>query len=555
METSLCIPPLFSPTMVQDDSESSDSDNQEQPPPPPKSKPRRTRDDVSGNKTFDSRTRTSRRPSERQDNINKENLQTTEQKLLKAQKDLEKAKRQLRKATNTETKDDDDMESEEQEEEDVDPGVTSFKSSIRAMQPLPAEAPRPTTVLRKRSDPKPPPKISSRAYLALPEIAAGPDTSPPASPRHYDDRVDDVPMDLDDVPPPPRGAAAATPRRATESHGDSHSHYDSTPATSTHDHRGRPAAPDTTTRKRHQQSSPAPAPPPKRKRKEPKFAEGFIIVAGIKSKAADYEPEVKALILRACNEYAVRILIMNAFPDSALQTQWGKECFRNACRAAQQFYSSTTRIITLITRRGSHTRSLIVQACRACFAAHYTFNQSSTSAAVMVSNSKLSEKLRASAAFHYKDTNERTGYGGNPILAQMRHSKLFEGKKSLGAIFATKFDPYPLATLALEFAAIEHCAKEWSTGKFISADFSEKETLEPYKTHLKDIQEWHSLNEQVVQNIRHKWFVRATRKLELPTTPDGASHLDSTQKDALRDELAGRTGETDSEPELEGGDP
>ncbi|KAJ7121946.1 hypothetical protein C8R43DRAFT_959314, partial [Mycena crocata] len=460
--------------MAQDGYESSDSDSLEPLPPPPKSKPRRSRDDVSGNETFESRTRTSRRPSDRQENINKENLQTTEQKLLKAQKDLDKAKRQLRKATNTTTKDDDDMESEECDEEDVcgqigrriflqvmrtiDPGVTSFKSSIRPLKALPSEAPCPNTVLRKRSDPKPS-KTSGRAYLGLPEIPAGPDTSPPASPQRYDNHVEDGPTDLDDLPPSSRRPADTTPPRAPENHSHSHSHYDSTPSTTAHE-RGRPAAAATTAHKRHQPSSPAPPPPPKRKRKEPKFAEGFVVIAGVKSKASDYEPEVKALILCACNEYA---------------TQWAKECFRNACRAAQKFYSSTTRIITLITRRGSHTRSLIIHACRAGFAAHYTFNRSSTSAAVTVSNSKLSEKLRANAAFHYKDIDGRTGYG-----------KLFEGKNSLGAIFAARFDPYPLPTLALEFAALEHCAKEWSTGKFIGTDFCEKYTLESYKIHLKD---------------------------------------------------------------------
>lgn len=111
------------------------------------------------------------------------------------------------------------------------------------------------------------------------------------------------------------------------------------------DERGRAAI--SKSRKRPRQSpSPPPAPPPKRKRKEPQFAQGYVVTSA-KPKAADYEPVVKALLIRAMAEYAMLILSLTAFPDIGLQTVWASRCFKNACRAADQHYKLTERMAKL----------------------------------------------------------------------------------------------------------------------------------------------------------------------------------------------------------------
>ncbi|KAJ7444665.1 hypothetical protein FB451DRAFT_1413063 [Mycena latifolia] len=242
------------------------------------------------------------------------------------------------------------------------------------------------------------------------------------------------------------------------------------------------------------------------------------------------------------DDITVRILTVHAFPESGLQMAWAEECFRSACRAANERY---------ITKRGSHTRSQIVTSTRNLFAAHYKFNRTSISAAVINSNRALSVKLTKKATFGYKDIDTRTGYGANSILTDIRHLTTFKNRHSVGAVFASRFNPYPLETVALEFAVLEFCANEWSTGAFVAAQFFEKDVLKSYNTHLKDIRDWHGYNEEVVNNIRRTWFSRASCSLNLATPANADTHIDPAQEAALRDELAGRTGATDSEQEPE----
>ncbi|KAF7334993.1 hypothetical protein MVEN_02249500 [Mycena venus] len=205
-------------------------------------------------------------------------------------------------------------------------------------------------------------------------------------------------------------------------------------------------------------------------------------------------------------------------------------------------------MVKLITKRGSHIWSQIITVCRTLFAPHYRFNRTSTSTASINANRDLSEKLANGAAYHYKDVDTGTGYGENSILADIRKEKIFKKKTSLGVVFASHFDPYPLPTLALEFTVLQHCNSEFSTGKFVAAEFSEKEMGKNYLTHLNDLTHWAAINKTVVDKLRHKWFTRAMGSFAIGPS-DAGTHLTEAHEDALRAELAGRTGDTDSESE------
>ncbi|KAJ7640561.1 hypothetical protein B0H17DRAFT_1339288 [Mycena rosella] len=293
--------------------------------------------------------------------------------------------------------------------------------------------------------------------------------------------------------------------------------------------RGVPAAAPATRRPR------APAPPAKRTRsvvaaKESKFRQGFVAVASVKAKACDYEPIVEAILLRAMSEYMARILAIDAFPGITLQIQWAYECFHHACISAKDHYLLTDRMAKLITKRGSHIRGKIKDGLRALFESHYGF-QRGVSKAVIRINKQKSEAL---------DTEAQTGYGSHPILAATRYHTVFKDKNSLGAIWQTYFNPLPASYIALDFSVLEFLAKEWSTGTHVPSAFTEKEMGTSYRTHLTDVNNWCSYKPTVTENIRRKWFKRAS-----------STHIDSAQQDALRLELDGRTGETDSEPEPE----
>jgi hypothetical protein len=96
-------------------------------------------------------------------------------------------------------------------------------------------------------------------------------------------------------------------------------------------------------------STAPPAKRPKTKVKEPKFREGFVVVLGVKPKAADYAPIEEAIILRACGEYSARVVGLGGFPGISVQYQWAEECFNNSCRSADnERYKSTDRVIKLV---------------------------------------------------------------------------------------------------------------------------------------------------------------------------------------------------------------
>ncbi|KAJ6620328.1 hypothetical protein B0H10DRAFT_1679662, partial [Mycena sp. CBHHK59/15] len=229
--------------------------------------------------------------------------------------------------------------------------------------------------------------------------------------------------------------------------------------------------------------------------------------------AGDYVPVVKALLLRSMAEYAARILTLDAFPEVNVQLQWAMECWRATCRAAGERYILSDRMAKLVPSHDFLYSVLII----------------------------------------FKNIDERKGYAGNGIFSEVRHLTTFKDKDSLGAIFCSYFDPISLPNLALDFSTVEFCTREWSSGTFVQAMFYEKDVVTSYRTHLADIENWSSLNKTVVENIRRKWTKRASQTLGLATTSQASSNIDKAQEDALRDEMEGRTGATDSEPEDESG--
>ncbi|KAJ7652674.1 hypothetical protein DFH06DRAFT_1134131 [Mycena polygramma] len=475
---------------------------------PPTKAARRSRDDVSGNETLPTRTRgqESRKPSEKVSTQNKENLESLQERLRKS----EKARLKLKKKG---------LESEERSDEDAAAG---FSSSIKVLGRLPV-APRPTKtpVVRKtkKGVASDTPRISSTAFKHLPELARdepdsdGEERIQPQTPQSH---------------PPLSSPQLHTPgARAQAAAGEKRRHDD--------------------------RSSPLPQPPakrPKHKVKEPKFCEGFVAVSGHKPKAADYAPVVEALILRSCAEYSCRIMTINPFPPPPLQYQWAKECFTNSCRSAKVRYGITDRMVKVITYRGSEIRGKNVGAYRHTFETHFKFTAGNSKAAAAANKAKVTE-LTHKASFHYKDPKSRTGYAQNSIIAVARKKLIFKDRKSLAAIFPTYFNPISGSYLALDFSVLQFLAEEYSTGKPIAGSFTEKEMSVVYRTHLADVTDkWIKSNPIVTENLRHKWYKRASQHYISPE-PLKESYIDDDDVDILRLEMEGRTGDTDSEEEVE----
>ncbi|KAJ7901467.1 hypothetical protein B0H13DRAFT_2336048 [Mycena leptocephala] len=68
-------------------------------------------------------------------------------------------------------------------------------------------------------------------------------------------------------------------------------------------------------------------------------------------------------------------------------------------------------------------------------------------------------------------------------------------------------------------------------------------------TRVADAERWNEYNTTVVENLRRTWYRRASQTLTSPIRLTASTNIDQEQEDTLRDELAGRTVETDSEIE------
>ncbi|KAJ7091029.1 hypothetical protein C8R44DRAFT_750776 [Mycena epipterygia] len=186
-----------------------------------------------------------------------------------------------------------------------------------------------------------------------------------------------------------------------------------------------------------------------------------------------------------------------------------KETFKGSCRTAKERYILTDPMAKIIIACGSQIRGKIIEAYRSLFTSHYGFERSMTKK-VIDANRLKAENLIKNAAFHYKNTEERSGYAENKIIA-----------------------------------SLEFCVNEWSTGSFIQATFFEKDVLERYLVHVADAERWSNMNKVVVENIRRRWYRRASQTLTSAVSSTIAANIGDSQEDALRNELEGRMGDTD----------
>ncbi|KAJ7057721.1 hypothetical protein C8F01DRAFT_1255725 [Mycena amicta] len=507
------------PTVIYSDSDDNSDDN-ELPPQKPAAKARRGRpvtphpEPVTGGRA--------RKASAKQAEIEKENAAQLARENEKLRKRLARAQRAATGSTTNKAGDieDDGPESEEGMTETEDPiGMTS---RIRALQPLSQPTSKHGKVTKVPAGGPKKKKVKMTLLLSAPEptpeeMLLDSQPSPPASPSRplpeNDDDEDHPPLppsSLSRSSSPARDAAARRSKRSAAS-----------------DVEGPPA-------KRHKDDA-----------RSPEFRDGHA-PAGGKPKAADYEPTDAAIILRACQTYTVKVLTINPFPSPELQTEWVTQVWKEACRVGHQRIQLPHRIIKIIIARGSQARGNIITAYRSLCASTFKFERSS-SQKVIDANKAKAEKLIKSAVFHYKDPDAEVGYAENKILHEARRLFVFRDNKSFGPRFPTAFNPLPLAVIALEFTALEFCLKEWATGSHVAAKFYEKDVSASYATHLADVEVWANLDQAVTSKLRQKWYRRAVSTLTSAVSTMTATNLSLERQEALRAQLASRTGDTDSE--------
>ncbi|THG93124.1 hypothetical protein EW026_g8025 [Hermanssonia centrifuga] len=154
--------------------------------------------------------------------------------------------------------------------------------------------------------------------------------------------------------------------------------------------------------------------------------------------------------------------------------------------------------------------------------------------------------------FCYKDFDraDPCGYAELRLLLHGLQQHLFKDRHSLGAENIQAFNPLPLATLALLLTTNEFCLDAWSTGEFNSQlMFKESVYCPKFEAHLQQLKEWEEINPTVIRKICGKMFHRVVSMGNVPvqTSTVQLGGLSDMAAKFAQEELAGRTGKTDSE--------
>ncbi|OCH89325.1 hypothetical protein OBBRIDRAFT_835885 [Obba rivulosa] len=273
-----------------------------------------------------------------------------------------------------------------------------------------------------------------------------------------------------------------------------------------------------------------------------------------KPKASDYEPGVSRLILRAIQDWEVRLFTINAFPDQDLQLKWVRESWDAACTTVGDVYKLPDRILGLIRGRGANARGAFRDEARKLMKEYGFIKDVSarTKAKNILLHNSLIGEDPSEAVFHFKDVQSRRGYGQNRVVVSLIEEEFFSKKlASAGVVYADQFQPFSLPLLGITITTLQICIQEWAEGTFQPMVFSESNVKTLYEHHLAALKDYNSLNPAVVAKKRMKMYEQARKRTGLHV-PHATKGLSETTRRQAQEELAGHTGDTsDSEGEAD----
>ncbi|KAF7964902.1 hypothetical protein HWV62_1769 [Athelia sp. TMB] len=311
-------------------------------------------------------------------------------------------------------------------------------------------------------------------------------------------------------------------------------------------------------KKRLKRASSSSPPPPTRPQSEhddgilkAEFQNGQEPAHGSRPAAKDYKRPTYNRLICAIRDFETQVYTNKPFPDPDEQVELAKKCWGRVNAALEQKMEFTDRMLVIVSCRGSRARGQLVGVTRSLVVEHYEFSRI-TSAKSARANREKAEALLEDGAFHYKDIEHKSGFTEHKIIVAILQQSFFKTKSSPGVKFSKAFHPVPLATLALIHSVIDFCICEWSNGSLKQQAFQEQEVKTRYEGYAKKLEQWSNTNHDTTKNIRKKMSNRARKAigvmLEAADEPDELSEFTVAR---IQNELANRTGETDSEVEVE----
>ncbi|EMD31713.1 hypothetical protein CERSUDRAFT_100178 [Gelatoporia subvermispora B] len=268
-------------------------------------------------------------------------------------------------------------------------------------------------------------------------------------------------------------------------------------------------------------------------------------------KASDYEPTVSRLILSTIRIWEVCLFTINAFPDQDQQLEWARECWESACRTAGKDYELVDRILGLVRERGANARGGLRDLAHALMK-DFGFNKQLSAETKIQNSSRHHQLLGGSddpgeAIFYFKDIEQKKGYWQNDAVMNLLQQGFFSKKAaSSGMVHQLTFWPLPLPLLAIVIATLHVCIKEWAEGYHQSIMFTEGNVKPLYEHYLAALEDYNTINSAVVTKLRTKMYDTLRHRAGMAAVVS-TKGLSQEFRRRAQEELAGRTGDTDSD--------
>ncbi|TBU21789.1 hypothetical protein BD311DRAFT_782729 [Dichomitus squalens] len=473
-----------------------------------------------------------RNPTQKQAEIEQQKVADLMKEVERLRKDKARLKRKLATDSVGDREEDDEDEYESEEEQEFRVAEQLHKSAFESRGVFQADPKRPKRKLRRKDEPQSRQQLSeSPSQLSLSQLAnvepeepsaPSPPPSPSINPTHprYHTRP---PVQVDLAIPKPNTSGTirseATP------------HARQSPAQTVHSEQSKSLA--TSSR------------PPFKDDKVPKG----------KPKASDYEAHASRMIVRACRFYSVLICTEDPFPDDEKQVLWADKAWLSVCQEVQVFYRMTDHIEQIIIERDSHARGSLRDLVRPWIESTYGMLTDGTEHSRITNIATYTRLLDLHSdephpVFHYQDTFTPSGFALHPIIHKVIQKSWFSDATGLGIRYSTYFSPIRNVTLALLFTAIEFCLDQWETGIFNSRlQFTEKLYRPKYNKHLRAIEEWREIDEEITLASMQEFHDRARRASgAAPLIAPVVNGLSASSRDRLRLELERQRRERQATP-------
>ncbi|KAI0292755.1 hypothetical protein BC826DRAFT_1105360 [Russula brevipes] len=211
-----------------------------------------------------------------------------------------------------------------------------------------------------------------------------------------------------------------------------------------------------------------------------------------RSCANDFDASDEVLINQACIVYRCLISTENAFPSHMAEVEFAQRAWTDACQVLDVNVQPHPDALKIVMRRGSQMRGEVKAKIRSLVLSEYEFRTSQSSKSREY-NLKRAAALKDDLNFTYKSLKfcqpdglvaERKGLYQNVIIQKAVNIIWFAHRRDEGVEFPGYFHPFPLNAIALVLTAIECGIDEWISGSHEDIDFKSSDYAKIYQDNV-----------------------------------------------------------------------